>query len=207
MGPQTNKYNVSPCTPIRGRRLVDEILSDCDSTGGRNFHSPVDFCKAITTVQHCCAACDEPDSSMGPPPHWERQTGEGHRAKVGKSPSINQSFTRMQFTTACMHKLSAVCQRHLSFVYDHMYQEDDNDNDNLIIMMMIICMWDNVACLLFVVRRRRMSVSSAWRPRPSPAETVHADGQSYLERCRWDTIGMRDTNGSRLIRVSEWAEV
>jgi len=37
---------------------MDKILRSCNITGGGNFHFPVDFWMAITTVQCYCTACD-----------------------------------------------------------------------------------------------------------------------------------------------------
>jgi len=39
-------------------KFQNEILMGCDSTVDRNFHFPVDFLMAITTVQRYCAASD-----------------------------------------------------------------------------------------------------------------------------------------------------
>jgi len=39
-------------------KFQSEILRGWDSTGGRNSHFPIDFWKAITTVQRYCTACD-----------------------------------------------------------------------------------------------------------------------------------------------------
>jgi len=39
-------------------KFQNEILRDCDSTTGRNFHFPVDFWMSITTVQRYCSVCD-----------------------------------------------------------------------------------------------------------------------------------------------------